>query len=242
MTKANHIAMCLFGLLILTGLILTCASSNWVHSSSNSVSFNSRKEYKQQGLWLECTELTQSGSSQCTKLFQSFKISRIPAYLNYSRFVIVISIVLVLIATICSILGNPLLSCFKAQKKIITFITAGTFFISGILSIIAYSWYTNAAMNNYITDMGQKLNNRQISQWDLGWAMYIGFVTSIFAILGSVHAVVVAAKMKNSYVVETYEADMTEYTAPIKTFAAEPVEENEMAEQSFAGNLPSTYI
>ena len=79
--------------------------------------------------------------------------------------------------------------------------------IAGVLALTAYSWYTNAAMDNALGLKGKsknknkknKNNNRNggISQWDLGWAMWMGFISSCVLILGSIHAIVVAFKMKD---------------------------------------------
>ena len=198
----NHIALCLLGIFLLSGLVITLAVSNLIHSSSISSNAIQRHEYVQRGLFYECLTLINNDQATCNKIGASAKVTNLPSYLAYSRFAVIAATVLCFIATVCSLLGNPFMRCCKFNHKVMTFVTAGSYLLSGILSLVAYSWYTNAAMNNYVEIMGEQLHNdggkfsNTVSQWDLGWGMYIGFVTSILAILGSVHACVVAVKLQ----------------------------------------------
>ena len=196
----NHVALVLFGLIILTNLVLINFSRTWVISSSNSVAAINNQEERTQGLWQKCNLMLSTGTSQCNELFPGYRIQNLPTYLAFSRCAIPLSIIAVFVATVCSILGNPVLNCCKVSQKMVTNITAGTFLLAGILSLISFSWYTNAAMNNYITLKGAQLSGigLNISQWDLGWAMWLGFFTAIFAVVGSIHAMMTARKCSDS--------------------------------------------
>lgn len=193
----NHVALALLGTLLTTGLILTTCSSNWVHSSSVSIDVIGDKTYEQRGLWYFCVTGEISGQTQCTQIMPSAQISKLPAYLGYGRIAMIMSCILITFGTISSILGNPCLKLCRAKSKVITYVTGTLYLLAGILSLIAYSWYTNAAMNNYVKIDGHRAGNLNavgnISQWDLGWAMWVGFITSILAILGSAHAMWTAA-------------------------------------------------
>merc|ERR1712088_556108 len=106
---------------------------------------------------------------------------------------------LILLATLCSLLGNPVMKCFSVPKKIVTFITAGCFVLAGIVAITAYSWYTNAAMNNYVNRIPNRQpanpggSRRVYSQWDLGWAMWVGFLSATNILVGGLYAIYVAS-------------------------------------------------
>lgn len=209
----NHISLCIFGILILTGYIFTLASPNWVHTAKTSVSNVQQEVEVTRGLWFECTYLLSTGTGQCSEIAPSAQISKLPKYLGYARVGMILATILVFFATITAILGNPCLKCCRVKSKMITWITAGTFFLSGVLSLIAYSWYTNAAMNNYVKKTGGAKPQGRVglSQWDLGWAMWLGFCNSIFAIIGSLHAAYTAASI-NDEVFEDYGYNSGEQT------------------------------
>lgn len=198
--SSHHIAISLFGMLISAGLVIITCLSNWVHSAKISNAAINQKQI-QQGLWIKCETLTGSGSmtAQCVELYPSLNLNQLPTYLAFSRCAMIIACVFAVFATVASILGNPCLSLCRAKSKIVTFFTAGMLLLAGLLALISFSWYTNAAMNNYVTRRGEasQVNPmvRSISQWDLGWNMWLGFVTSIFAILGGLYAMYVAAHM-----------------------------------------------
>ena len=159
------------------------------------------KPYEQRGLFLKCNALQGGGQFQCTPINEALKLTQLPKYLGYSRVAIPFAIALTGVATICAILGNPAFTCMGASKKTMTMITSITFLLAGLLALVSYSWYTNAAMKNYVTfqgkiDKGGANPLNKVSVWDLGWAMWLGFVNSIFTIGGSVYAMMTAMGME----------------------------------------------
>jgi len=165
-------------------------STNLVHTSAVSIQAIQSNLHQQMGFFRQCTGVSGQAPT-CTELFPSMQISKLPSYLAYGRIAMMMATGITIIATICSILGNPILKCFGAKKKTMTLITAICFILSGLLALVAYSWYTNAAMKNYIKIIGAQRNNGGrggYSQWDLGWGMWIGFCVSSLAILVGAYA------------------------------------------------------
>ena len=199
---ANHIVLAFLGILIMSGLISSMISVNLVHTTSALTVGKQTATYR--GFWRTC-EIVGNGAAACHQIAPSASLNKLPTYLAFSRVCIIISFVAVTIATFLSILGNPLMTkCCNVNRKMMTFLTAGTFLLSGILSLVCYSWYTNAAMKNYVTVLGP--GKAPVSKWDLGWGMWVGFVSSIFTILGSGHALYTAISTQNEEGVKNYEA------------------------------------
>merc|ERR1712168_1793354 len=199
----NHIALCTFSVMVLTSLIISTASTNWMHTTSKSIQTITDKEYEQRGLWIKCTTVLATSTVSCSGIRSEATMSNLPGWLSYSRIAMIFCCAFSFVATVAAIFGNPVLKCFGASKKVMTWSTAGSLLVCGIMALIAFAWATNATHTNHVKNKGKiadQINNitplSQMSQFQIGWACYLGFITSILTILFSLYAFKVAYDME----------------------------------------------
>ena len=212
----NHLILGCFGLFMIIFISIACSSA-WVTAATQVTSQNVPKTTNYvafRGLWTECIykshpnvngvqELCVSIDPQEEENIKNFGVNAtLPSYLSYCRWAIPFSLGLTFIASIAAIIGNPAIQLcnFENKYRIMTYLTAGAFFLSGLLSLIAFSWYTNAANKNYVTNdfiqsKDENGNTFKFFDWHLTWNMWSGFFNSILAILISGYAMVVAYKI-----------------------------------------------
>lgn len=212
---AHHITLLFSQILVIGGYAVTLISDDLIHSANWNVASIENDLHKTRGLWEECIFLSTSGGSQCTE------IERDITYLKFARWAICIAVFLSSIAMVLSLLSNPAMKCFKVHSKILTFVMAALLLVSAGLTLASYSWYIDAANNNYVNgeigigrrapsgrnsgskNKGKKRKGRaaspfnNVSQWDFGWGIWVGLFTSIFQFFIAFYSVYVGYIMKD---------------------------------------------
>ncbi|KAJ6654950.1 hypothetical protein lerEdw1_006421 [Lerista edwardsae] len=131
-----------------------------------------------QGLWMTCAWQS-TGQIQC-KVYDS--MLNLPAALQATRALMVVSIVLGLVAMCIATMGMKCTRCGsedKAVKARIAMAGGIVFVVGGLASLIACSWYGNQIVRDFYNPV-VPVN----SKYEFGSAIFIGWAGAALVILG----------------------------------------------------------
>ncbi|NXD35735.1 CLD14 protein, partial [Copsychus sechellarum] len=164
------------GLLGLIGTLITTILPHWWRSAHVGASILTAVAYVK-GLWMECVWHS-TGVYQC-QLHRSQLA--LPAELRAARAMMVISCLLAALAAGLAVLGMSCTRCAEGSPAKASMAGAGGvgFAAAGLLCLVPVSWSTNGVVVDFYNPAlpaGVK--------YEIGQALYLGFVSSAFAILG----------------------------------------------------------
>ncbi|XP_056904533.1 claudin-19-like isoform X2 [Takifugu flavidus] len=166
---------------VLLGVVSWCLQSSctssqvWrTRSQMESVS-SSQRQFE--GLWMSCAS-TSLGSIQCSR-FRT--LLGLPVHLQTCRALMILSLLIGLVSILVSVLG---LKCTRLgrtseQVKGQLVLSGGVLFLlSGVLTLIAVSWYAGRVIQDFYDPMYGGV------RYELGTGLYVGWAASSLAILG----------------------------------------------------------
>ncbi|XP_053131017.1 claudin-3-like [Hemicordylus capensis] len=158
------------------GCILSCALPMWrvtAFIGANIVT----AQVTWVGLWMECV-FQSTGQMQC-KVYDS--MLSLAAYMQASRALMVIAIVLGLLGILVFLMGAQCTRCIEDDrtKSKVTIVAGIVFLLTGLMTLIPVSWSANSIIrdfyNNYVPES---------RKWELGASLYIGWAASILLLFG----------------------------------------------------------
>ncbi|XP_018587620.1 claudin-7-like [Scleropages formosus] len=166
------ILMCLVGWV----LEISSTSSNvWkVRSHADTVTTNS---WQFQGLWMDCAA-SALGAVQCNRYKT---VLGLPVYVQASRALMIISLILGMFGVIVSLLGMKCVKVGNTSDQVkakIAIIGGILFLLSGISSLTAVSWYAARVVREFYDPFNGHL------KFEFGPGLYIGWAGACLAILG----------------------------------------------------------
>ncbi|XP_070685023.1 claudin-1-like [Pempheris klunzingeri] len=166
---------------LLLGVVSWCLQSSCTSSQvwkvRSQVESVSSSQWQFEGLWMSCAA-TSLGSLQCSR-FNT--VLGLPAHLQACRALMILSLLVGLAAIIVSVLG---LKCTKIGRtteyvKYQIALTGGILFIlSGVLTLIAVSWYASRVIQDFYDPLYGGV------RFELGTGLYLGWTGSGLALLG----------------------------------------------------------
>ncbi|KAM4530116.1 claudin i [Odontesthes bonariensis] len=174
--SAVQIGCVFLGVLGLIGVIVCCAVPQWKVSSftgSNIVTAQSNQE----GLWTECV-VQSTGQQQC-KNYDSLLV--LPAYLQASRALTIISCMLSSLSLLILFCGANFTNCVENEdvKPKICLVAGVGLLLAGLLAIIPVSW----TAHNVVSDFNNPLIAPSMRR-ELGACIYIGWAAGVLMLLG----------------------------------------------------------
>ncbi|NXC89250.1 CLD14 protein, partial [Cercotrichas coryphoeus] len=163
-------------LLGLIGTLITTILPHWWRSAHVGANIITAVAYVK-GLWMECVWHS-TGVYQC-QLHRSQLA--LPAELRAARAMMVISCLLAALAAGLAVLGMSCTRCAEGSpaKASMAGAGGGGFAAAGLLCLVPVSWSTNGVVMDFYNPAlpaGVK--------YEIGQALYLGFVSSAFSILG----------------------------------------------------------
>lgn len=165
-------------LLALGGMTCTLVSTvslRWKTSTSSGTIITSTSIFE--GLWMHCVA-TSVGSVQCKRYSSLFSLA---THIQACRALMIISLIMGLFACIISLFG---LKCTKFgssdehTKGKIALSGGLVFILAGICCLVPVSWYAATITYQFFNSQYGE------TRYELGSALYIGWVGSLLAILG----------------------------------------------------------
>ncbi|XP_052612523.1 claudin-7 [Peromyscus californicus insignis] len=158
------------------GLIVSTAIPQWRMSSYVGSIVTAQAMYK--GLWMECS--TQSTGLSSCKSYDS--VLALPAALQATRALMVVSIVLGFIAMLVATMGMKCTNCGgddKVKKARIAMTGGIIFIVTGLAALVACSWIGH----DIITEFYNPYTPTN-AKYEFGPAIFIGWAGSALALLG----------------------------------------------------------
>lgn len=165
------------GLLGMLGTLVSTVLPYWqisAHIGSNIVTAVANMR----GLWMECVYQS-TGAFQC-ETYNS--LLALPADMQASRALMVISLVLSVLALALAVLGMQCTVCLGglgACKSRVAGVGGGLFLAAGFLSLIPVAWTTHEVVQTfYRPDLPSSL------KFELGECLYVGLASALMSMLG----------------------------------------------------------
>ncbi|XP_037348345.1 claudin-7 [Talpa occidentalis] len=159
------------------GLLAATAIPKWKMSSyAGDNIITSQAVY--QGLWMDC--VTQSTGLISCKIYDS--VLALPASVQATRALMVVSLVLGFIAMIVATMGMKCTNCGgddKTKKARIAMAGGIIFIVAGLVALTVCSWYGNQIVRDFYNPLG--IMN---TKFEFGPAIFIGWAGSALVILG----------------------------------------------------------
>lgn len=171
-----HIVCVGLGVLGLIGVIVCCAVPRWAVSSftgPNIVTAQSSVD----GLWMTCV-VQSTGQQQC-KNYDSLLV--LPSDLQAARAMTIISAVLAVLSLLILFCGADFTTCVQNEdaKPKISLVAGVGMLLSGLLVIIAVSWFANTVVRDFNNPLVAQSQKRE-----LGACIFVGWGAGVLLLLG----------------------------------------------------------
>ncbi|MBN3295555.1 claudin-1 [Amia ocellicauda] len=159
------------------GFIASTAMSEWKASSYSGDNIVTAQAIYE-GLWMSCVSQS-TGQVQC-KVYDS--LLQLPAALQATRALMIVSILLSAVATLIAATGMKCTTCFgdnKQTKNRVATVGGAIFIVAGICALIGTSWYANRIAADFYNPF-----TPTNARYEFGKALFVGWGAAALSILG----------------------------------------------------------
>ncbi|XP_063056161.1 claudin-7 [Engraulis encrasicolus] len=166
---------CILACFGLTCLIVGTCVNEW-KTYSHSVEGLFKSFTINMGLWMECT-VPSTSKQECSE----FDLLEVPADIQVTRAIMIVSIVLSMLGLVVTVLGMKCTLCLDtddALKGKVAFTGGMLLICSGVCALGIVSWYANDVVTSFHHDSGNEV------KYTLGKCLFLGWGGALLSIIG----------------------------------------------------------